>query len=172
MTLIDLARNYGEHNAVIAGRAAGGLRDHDGRRLAILRRIAPLQLLNSGRQASISHHYEHRDILWRNFASRFYQKPGPVNFVFDKPRGLYLSLRCARVPFVVGEVVVVMGPFRVDGLNSSGNTRHRSASRESSSEVFGKNQLYSAAAYTFMDRACSIIFLSCLCGLARLPALF
>src|SRR5579863_10256581 len=120
ITLVDLSRNYGEHNAVMAGlRLARGAHvvtmDDDlqnppeevGRLLAFAQ--------ESGHEVIYTHYDEKRHALWRNLGSRFTN--WVAGYVIDKPKGFYLSsFRCMSA-FVVGEITRYEGPFPyVDGL--------------------------------------------------------
>src|SRR5438128_10368677 len=120
MTLIDLARNYGEHNAVMAGlRHAGGAHvitmddDLQNPPEEVQRLLAFAQ--QSGREVVYTHYDEKRHAAWRNLGSQFTN--WVAGFVIDKPKGFYLSsFRCMSA-FVAGEVIRYEGPFPyVDGL--------------------------------------------------------
>jgi glycosyltransferase involved in cell wall biosynthesis len=120
ITLVDLARNYGEHNAVMTGlrRATGAYTitmDDDlqnppeevGRLLAFAQR--------SGKEVVYTCYEEKRHAMWRNLGSRFANYV--ANFVLEKPKDLYLSsFRCMSA-FVVHEITRYQGPFPyIDGL--------------------------------------------------------
>ncbi len=120
LTLVDLSRNYGEHNAVMAGlRHARGAHvitmDDDlqnppeevARLLAFAR--------ESGHEVVYTYYDEKRHAIWRNLGSRFTN--WVASFVLDKPKGFYLSsFRCMSA-FVVREITRYDGPFPyVDGL--------------------------------------------------------
>ena len=120
ITLVDLARNYGEHNAVMAGlRHARGAHvvtmDDDlqnppeevGRLLAFAQQ--------SGCEVVYTYYDEKQHAGWRNLGSRFTN--WVAGFVLDKPKGFYLSsFRCMSA-FVVREITRYEGPFPyVDGL--------------------------------------------------------
>jgi glycosyltransferase involved in cell wall biosynthesis len=120
ITLVDLARNYGEHNAVMAGlRQARGAHvitmDDDlqnppeevGRLLAFAQ--------ESGREVVYTYYDEKQQAGWRNLGSQFTN--WVAGFVLDKPKGFYLSsFRCMSA-FVVSEITRYDGPFPyVDGL--------------------------------------------------------
>ena len=120
MTLINLARNYGEHNAVMAGlRHAAG--DHvitmdddlQNPPTEVQRLLAFTQ--HSGKEVVYTYYQEKQHPIWRNVASRFANHV--ADFVLDKPSGLYLSsFRCMSA-FVVQEITRYEGPFPyVDGL--------------------------------------------------------
>jgi glycosyltransferase involved in cell wall biosynthesis len=120
ITLIDLARNYGEHNAVMAGlRQARGAHvitmddDLQNPPEEIERLLAVAQ--ESGRDVIYTYYDEKRHAVWRNLGSRFTN--WIAGFVLDKPKGFYLSsFRCMSA-FVVGEITRYEGPFPyVDGL--------------------------------------------------------
>jgi undecaprenyl-phosphate 4-deoxy-4-formamido-L-arabinose transferase len=120
ITLVHLARNFGEHNAVMAG-----LRHARGRHVITMdddlqnppgeveRLLAFAQ--ESGKEVVYTYYNEKQHALWRNLASRFANRV--ADFVLDKPRGLYLSsFRCLSA-FVVREIGRYEGPFPyVDGL--------------------------------------------------------
>src|SRR6266704_1606830 len=120
ITLVSLARNYGEHNAVMAGlRYASGAHvitmDDDlqnppeeiGRLLEFAQR--------SAKEVIYTYYDDKRHAPWRNLGSRFTNRV--ADFVLEKPRGLYLSsFRCMSA-FVVREITRYDGPFPyVDGL--------------------------------------------------------
>jgi glycosyltransferase involved in cell wall biosynthesis len=120
ITLIRLARNYGEHNAVMAGlRYASGAHvitmdddlqnppDEVERLLAFAQR--------SGRQVIYTYYEDKQHPVWRNLGSRLTNRV--ADFVLEKPKGLYLSsFRCMSA-FVVREITRYQGPFPyVDGL--------------------------------------------------------
>src|ERR1700733_9547749 len=98
VTLVDLARNYGEHNAVMAGlRQARGehvitmdddLQNPPGE---VLRLLAHAR--SSGKDVVYTCYARKQHEAWRNFGSRFTNRV--ADWLLDKPRGLYLSsFRC------------------------------------------------------------------------------
>src|SRR5438445_1930391 len=120
MTLIDLARNYGEHNAVMAGlRHSGGAHvitmddDLQNPPEEVQRLLAFSQ--QSGHEVVYTCYDEKQHAFWRNLGSRFTN--WVAGFVLDKPKGFYLSsFRCMSA-FVVREITRYEGPFPyVDGL--------------------------------------------------------
>jgi glycosyltransferase involved in cell wall biosynthesis len=120
ITLVDLSRNYGEHNAVMAGlRHAGGAHvitmddDLQNPPEEVARLLAFAQ--ESGREVVYTFFDEKQHAIWRNLGSRFTN--WVAGFVLDKPKGFYLSsFRCMSA-FVVREVTRYEGPFPyVDGL--------------------------------------------------------
>jgi glycosyltransferase involved in cell wall biosynthesis len=120
ITLVDLARNFGEHNAVIAGlRHARGAYvitmddDLQNPPEEVARLLAHAQ--EGGHEVVYTYYDEKKHALWRNLGSRFTN--WVAGFVLDKPKGFYLSsFRCMSA-FVVHEIVRYEGPFPyVDGL--------------------------------------------------------
>src|ERR1700722_15781477 len=98
ISLVDLARNYGEHNAVMAGlREARGAHiitmddDLQNPPEEIERLLAVAQ--ESGRDVIYTYYDEKRHAVWRTRGSRFTN--WIAGFVLDKPKGFYLSsFRC------------------------------------------------------------------------------
>jgi glycosyltransferase involved in cell wall biosynthesis len=120
VTLVNLARNHGEHNAVMAGlRYATGAHvitmddDLQNPPEEVERLLAYSQ--RSGKEVVYTYYDDKRHAAWRNLASRFTNRV--ADFVLDKPRGMYLSsFRCMSA-FVVREITRYEGPFPyVDGL--------------------------------------------------------
>ncbi|MGE0259170.1 MAG: glycosyltransferase family 2 protein, partial [Alphaproteobacteria bacterium] len=120
ITLVALSRNYGEHNAVMAGlrHARGGhviTMDDDLQNPPeeVERLLAFAQ--ESGREVVYTYYDEKRHAAWRNFGSRFTN--WVAGFVLDKPKGFYLSsFRCMSA-FVAREVARYDGPYPyIDGL--------------------------------------------------------
>jgi glycosyltransferase involved in cell wall biosynthesis len=120
ITLIDLARNYGEHNAVMAGlRQTRGAHvitmddDLQNPPEEIERLLAFAQ--ESGHDVIYTYYDEKQHARWRNLGSQFTN--WVAGFVLDKPKHFYLSsFRCMSA-FVVREIARYDGPFPyVDGL--------------------------------------------------------
>jgi glycosyltransferase involved in cell wall biosynthesis len=120
ITLIDLARNYGEHNAVMTGlRHTNGAcvitmdDDLQNPPEEVKRLLAFAQ--DCGKEVIYTCYDDKRHAIWRNLGSRFTNRV--ADFVLEKPRGLYLSsFRCMSA-FVVREITRYEGPFPyVDGL--------------------------------------------------------
>jgi glycosyltransferase involved in cell wall biosynthesis len=120
MTLVNLARNYGEHNAVITGlRYANGehiiTMDDDWQNPPeeVQRLLTFAQ--SSGKEVVYTYFDEKRHAVWRNLASRFTNRV--ADFVLDKPPGLYMSSFRCMTAFVAREITRYQGPFPyVDGL--------------------------------------------------------
>jgi undecaprenyl-phosphate 4-deoxy-4-formamido-L-arabinose transferase len=120
ITLVDLSRNYGEHNAVMAGlRHARGAHvitmddDLQNPPEEVGRLLAYAQ--ESGHEVIYTCYDEKQHSAWRNLGSQFTN--WIAGFVLDKPKGFYLSsFRCMSA-FVVREITRYEGPFPyVDGL--------------------------------------------------------
>ncbi len=120
ITLVNLARNYGEHNAVMTGlRYASGAHvvtmddDLQNPPEEVERLLTFAQ--RSGKQVIYTYYEEKRHALWRNLGSRFANRV--ADFVLDKPKGFYLSsFRCMSA-FIVHEITRYQGPFPyIDGL--------------------------------------------------------
>ena len=120
VTLIEHARNYGEHNAVLTGwRHARGAHivnlDDDGQN-------PPAEALRLWQEAKATgldvvygHYEEKRHEAWRNLGSWFTNRM--TDWALDKPAGFYLSsFRCVSA-FVARQVVGYAGPYPyIDGL--------------------------------------------------------
>ena len=120
ITLVNLSRNYGEHNAVMAGlRHARGAHvitmddDLQNPPEEVERLLAFAQ--QSGREVVYTYYDEKHHAAWRNLGSQFTN--WVAGFVLDKPKGFYLSsFRCMSA-FVAREVARYEGPYPyVDGL--------------------------------------------------------
>ncbi|HEV8026752.1 MAG TPA: glycosyltransferase family 2 protein [Stellaceae bacterium] len=120
MTLVNLSRNYGEHNAVMAGlRHARGAHvitmddDLQNPPAEVLRLLEYAQ--SSGKEVIYTRYASKEHTGWRNLGSRFTNRV--ADELLDKPKGLYLSsFRCMSA-FVAEEITAYDGPFPyVDGL--------------------------------------------------------
>ena len=120
VTFVDLARNFGEHNAVMAGlRFARGAYvitvDDDGQNppaaVAALYEHARAQ----NHDVVYTYYAEKQHESWRNMGSWLANRVADV--LLDKPKGFYLSsFRCMRA-FVVEHIQHYEGPYPyVDGL--------------------------------------------------------
>ena len=120
ITLVNLSRNFGEHNAVMAGlrqtRGAHVINMDDDLQNPpeeVARLLAYAQ--ETGRDVIYTYYDEKQHAVWRNLGSQFTN--WVAGFVLDKPKGFYLSsFRCMSA-FVVREITRYEGPFPyVDGL--------------------------------------------------------
>ena len=120
ITLIEHARNFGEHNAVLSGwRQARGAHvvnlDDDGQNppteaVRLWRRAQ-----ETGLDVVFGAYAEKQHSAWRNFGSWFTNRM--TDWALDKPTGFYLSsFRCVNA-FVAKEVAAHTGPYPyIDGL--------------------------------------------------------
>jgi undecaprenyl-phosphate 4-deoxy-4-formamido-L-arabinose transferase len=120
LTLVNLSRNFGEHNAVMAGlRHARGAHvitmddDLQNPPTEVLRLLEYAQ--RTGHDVVYTYYAAKRHAAWRNLGSRFTNRV--ADWLLDKPKGLYLSsFRCVSA-FVVEQVTRYDGPFPyIDGL--------------------------------------------------------
>jgi glycosyltransferase involved in cell wall biosynthesis len=120
ITLVDLARNFGEHNAIMTG-----LRHTRGAYVVTMdddlqnppsevRRLLE-HARASGKDVVYTRYAVKQHAYWRNLGSRFANWVADV--LMEKPKGLYLSsFRCMSA-FLVEQVTRYEGPFPyVDGL--------------------------------------------------------
>lgn len=120
ITLVDLSRNYGEHNAVMAGLAhARGdytitMDDDLQNPPEEVRRLFEYTRDN-GFDVVYTHYATKQHSAWRNIGSRFTN--WCADRLIEKPRGLYLSsFRCISA-FLRERLVSYDGPYPyVDGL--------------------------------------------------------
>jgi len=154
ITLVSLARNYGEHNAVLAGlRHVSGAHvitmddDLQNPPEEIERLLAHAQ--RSAKQVIYTYYDEKQHSVWRNLGSRFTDRV--ADFVLEKPQGLYLSsFRCMSA-FVVREVSRYEGPFPyIDGLILQ-VTHDIDRLRVAPTARRRPQQLYAAAAHAALD---------------------
>jgi glycosyltransferase involved in cell wall biosynthesis len=120
LTVVNLARNFGEHNAVMAGlreaRGAWVITMDDDLQNPPSEVVHLLEYAQaSGKEAIYTWYGSKEHAAWRNLGSRFTNKVAGI--VLDKPQGLYLSsFRCLSA-FVVEHVTRYAGPFPyIDGL--------------------------------------------------------
>jgi len=120
VTLVEHARNYGEHNAVMTGlrHARGGhviTMDDDLQNPPeeVARLFAHCR--DGGWDVVYTRYARKQHALWRNLGSRFANKV--ADWLLDKPPGLYLSsFRCMNA-LVARNVARYTGPYPyVDGL--------------------------------------------------------
>ena len=120
ITLVEHARNFGEHNAVLTGwRHARGAfvvnLDDDGQNPP----SEAVRLWEHARREELDVVFGHYDVkrhsMWRNAGSWFTNRM--TDWALDKPHGFYLSsFRCVSA-FVTGQVVGYAGPYPyIDGL--------------------------------------------------------
>jgi len=120
LTVVDLARNFGEHNAVMAG-----LHHVRGRHVITMDddlQNPPSEVLKllghaqtTGADVTYTFYRSKEHATWRNWGSQFTN--WVADLLLDKPKGLYLSsFRCMN-RFLVRQILAYDGPFAyVDGL--------------------------------------------------------
>jgi len=120
VTFVDLARNFGEHNAVMAGlRFARGAYviniDDDGQNPPAQVEKLYRHARASGCDVVYTYYAEKHHARWRNWGSWLTNRVADV--LLEKPRGLYLSsFRCMSA-LVVEQICRYDGPYPyVDGL--------------------------------------------------------
>ena len=149
VTFLQLSRNFGEHNAVLAGlnHAAGAyvaVLDDDGQNPPeeVVKMLAEIKAKNHD---VVYGRYRVKRHGWlRNLGSWFADRM--ANVMLKKPRGLYLSSFKVMNRFVVDEVTKYRGPFPyIDGLiyRSTCNigqidVEHRERQHGRSNYTFGK----------------------------------
>lgn len=117
---VHLARNFGEHNAVLAGlhQAQGeyvGILDDDGQNPPeeIRRMLAHLKANNL--DVCYGRYIEKQHSWFRNFGSKFNDRM--ANMMLKKPREIYLSSFKVMNRFAVEQVKIYRGSFPyIDGL--------------------------------------------------------
>jgi undecaprenyl-phosphate 4-deoxy-4-formamido-L-arabinose transferase len=120
VTLVEHARNFGEHNAVLTGwRHARGMHivnlDDDGQNPP----REAMRLWQHARATGLDVVFGHYEVkqhsLWRNFGSWLTNKV--TDYALDKPHGFYLSsFRCVSA-FIAHQVEQYSGPYPyIDGL--------------------------------------------------------
>ena len=120
ITLIEHARNFGEHNAVLTGwRHARGVHivnlDDDGQNPPAEAARLWQHAKATGLDVVFGHYELKQHSAWRNFGSRFTNRM--TDWALDKPHGFYLSsFRCVSA-FAAQQVISYAGPHPyIDGL--------------------------------------------------------
>jgi len=120
VVFVHLSRNFGEHNAVLAGfkQARGGyvaVLDDDGQNPPeeVVRMLGELKRKNY--DVVYGHYIEKKHSWFRNFGSRFNDRIATL--MLQKPKDLYLSSFKVMNRFVVNEMTKYHGPYPyTDGL--------------------------------------------------------
>jgi len=120
VTLVEHARNFGEHNAVLTGwRYARGRHiinlDDDGQHPVAEAVRMWKHAKGTGLDVIFGHYREKQHSAFRNFGSWFTNRV--TDWALDKPPGFYLSsFRCVTA-FVAQQVTTYAGPYPyIDGL--------------------------------------------------------
>lgn len=120
VTYINLSKNFGEHNAIMAG-----LNFADGDYIVTMdddfqnppEEVPHLfnEAINKQYDLVYTSYEKKRDSWFRNLGSSFNERV--ANFMLNKPRGLYLSSFKCLSKFVAREIIKYKGPFPyIDGL--------------------------------------------------------
>lgn len=117
---INLAKNFGEHNAVLAGlnHAAGDYAviiddDFQNPPEEVLKVVTAA--VNRKYDVVYTYYDEKFHSLFRNLGSKF--NDAIANFLMEKPKGLYLSSFKCLSRFVINEIIKYKGPYPyIDGL--------------------------------------------------------
>jgi glycosyltransferase involved in cell wall biosynthesis len=120
IAFVQLSRNFGEHNAVLAGLAHSrgkycAVLDDDGQNPPeeISRMLAELE--RTGNDVIYGHYREKRHSWFRNAGSRFNDRIATL--ILRKPKDLYLSSFKIMTRFVADEITRYGGPYPyTDGL--------------------------------------------------------
>ena len=109
LTVLDLSRNFGEHNAVMAG-----LRQARGRFSITMAKLFE-HARNGDYDVVYTYYVRKEHAAWRNLGSALTNRC--ADWLIDKPKGLYLSsFRCISA-FARDQIVTYAGPYPyVDGL--------------------------------------------------------
>jgi undecaprenyl-phosphate 4-deoxy-4-formamido-L-arabinose transferase len=120
ITVVNLSRNFGEHNAIMAGlrmaRGAHIITMDDDLQNPPAEVVRLWRFAVDGRFDVVYAYYAKKEhALWRNTGSKFTNFI--ATFLIDKPRDLYLSSFRCMSSFVAKRVIEHDGPFPyVDGL--------------------------------------------------------
>jgi len=120
VTFVQLSRNFGEHNAILAG-----LSQARGRYIAVLdddgqnppEQVVPMleELKRKDYDVIYGHYIKKRHSWFRNAGSWFNDRI--ATFILDKPKNLYLSSFKVMTRLVVDEITRYRGPYPyIDGL--------------------------------------------------------
>src|SRR3989442_2705780 len=120
ITLVHLSRNFGEHNAVLAGLSYSrgqyvAVLDDDGQNPP--EEVMPMlqELKRKGYDVVYGHYIEKKHSWFRNAGSRFNDRIATL--MLDKPKDLYLSSFKVMNRFLVNEIIKYRGPYPyTDGL--------------------------------------------------------
>jgi len=120
ITLVHLSRNFGEHNAVLAGLSYSrgqyvAVLDDDGQNPP--EEVMPMlqELKRKGYDVVYGHYIEKKHSWFRNAGSRFNDRIATL--MLDKPKDLYLSSFKVMTRFLVNEIIKYRGPYPyTDGL--------------------------------------------------------
>ena len=181
ITVVEHARNYGEHNAVLTGwRHARGAfvvnLDDDGQNPPAEALKLYQHACREKLDAVFGHYADKRHAAWRNWGSRLTN--AITDCVLDKPKGFYLSsFRCVSA-LVAKEVAANTGPFPyIDGLilqvtQRIGSVEVRHADRSAGTSGYTLRRLVRLWLSTFINFSVMPLRLATLLGLAMAMAGF
>ncbi len=175
ITLVKLARNYGEHNAVMAGlRHARGefvINMDDDLQNPPSEVLKLLEFAQKNKHEVVYSFYgDKQHESWRNLGSWLTNRV--ADLLLDKPKGFYLSsFRCMSA-FVVKEICKYDGPFvYVDGLilqvtQNIGRVQVEHAARESGRSGYTISKLLKLWMSMFVNFSVVPLHLATLLGFA------
>lgn len=179
ITLVNHARNFGEHNAVLTGyRHARGAYlvnlDDDGQNPP----SEAVRLWRHAREQGLDTVYGHYAVkehsAFRNFGSWLTNRV--TDYVLDKPRGFYLSsFRCVSA-FVAKEVAAHEGPYPyIDGLilqvtQNIGSIEVRHQQRQAGQSGYSLRRLLRLWVSTFVNFSVMPLRMATLLGLVMAVA--
>ena len=173
VTFLQLARNFGEHGAVLAGlnHARGrfvATLDDDGQNPPVEVRRLHEEIRKSGRDVIYGRYRVKHHGLLRNLGSRFNDRV--ANVMLGKPRELYLSSFRLLNRFIVDEIVRYKGAFPyIDGLilrttRSLGQIEVEHREREGSSSTYTLRKLSRLWLNMFLNFSIAPLRISALLG--------
>ena len=175
ITLVKLARNYGEHNAVMAGfhhaRGEWVINMDDDLQNPPAEVLKLLEFAQKNKHEVVYSFYgDKQHESWRNLGSWLTNRV--ADLLLDKPKGLYLSsFRCMSA-FVVKEICKYDGPFvYVDGLilqvtQNIGRVQVAHAARESGRSGYTISKLLKLWMSMFVNFSVVPLHLATLLGFA------
>jgi undecaprenyl-phosphate 4-deoxy-4-formamido-L-arabinose transferase len=175
ITLVKLARNYGEHNAVMAGlhhaRGEFVINLDDDLQNPPSEVLKLLEFAEKNKHEVVYSFYDEKQHdSWRNLGSWLTNRV--ADLLLDKPKGLYLSsFRCMSA-FVVREICRYDGPFvYVDGLilqvtQNIGRVQVEHAAREAGRSGYTLTKLVKLWLSMFVNFSTVPLHLATLLGLA------
>jgi undecaprenyl-phosphate 4-deoxy-4-formamido-L-arabinose transferase len=181
IVLVEHARNFGEHNAVLTGwRQARGIHivniDDDGQNPPAEAVRLWQQAKETGCDVVYGHYAEKKHSVWRNVGSWFTNRL--TDWALDKPAGFYLSsFRCVTA-FVARTVTANHGPFPyIDGLvlqmtQRIGSLEVHHAERKAGASGYTMRKLLRLWASTFVNFSVMPLRVATILGLVMAMAGF
>ncbi|MCP3980521.1 MAG: glycosyltransferase family 2 protein [bacterium] len=174
VVFLHLARNFGEHSAVLAGlnHASGhytAVLDDDGQNPPDQVRVLYDEIRTGGRDVVYGRYRAKRHDSWRNLGSRFNDRV--ANWMLKKPRDLYLSSFKILNRFLVDEITAYKGAFPyIDGLilratSNVGQVEVEHLERDTASSGYTLRKLMRLWTNMFLNFSIAPLRLSVLLGL-------